>query len=183
MESVAKPASGSAAGKLVMLLSVVVVGGFLYWLSATSEPTQVAVAEPDAAEYNEVPFAQFSASPEAYRGQEVMLRAVPVVSPMGSQAFFTNLADAQNTPFLLHLSAGLVADSVTVAVGDSVDVAGVVLAMSDSVVSAWELAGAIANDGERSLALFAEHFVEILSVDGVEAAGTSDSSESPEPSS
>ncbi len=184
MESAVKARSGAAnVGRFVMVLSLLGVGGFLYWLSVTSESTEVVVVAPPV-EYNEVAFSEFSASPEAYVGVEVMLRSVPVVSLVGRHAFFTSLEDAQGTAYLLHLSRGLVADSVAVQSGDVVDVNGVVAEMSDSVMSDWEAMGSVTNEGERSLALYASHFVEIVSLEALQGADApaADSMESSEPS-
>lgn len=172
-------------GTLLMLLSFLVVGGFLYWLSVTAEPTEVVVEEPeDDVVVNEVAFADFSSGPPAYVGQELTLRSVAVTSLLRPHAFWTNLADQQQTAYLLHLSDALLADSVSVDLGMIVDVTGTVVQMSDSILDAWEAAGAFPNDIDRLTAEFAETFIEVTVLGG-DGAGddSSEAGEASEPSS
>ena len=184
METFLKSRAGAVKmGTPLMILCFFTVAGFLYWLSITAEPTEVVIEEPEEVVENEVAFADFSAGPAGYIGQEIMLRAVSMESLLGPHAFWTNLSDEQRTPYLLHLSEGLLADSMSVMDGDTVDVNGMVVAMSDSVLNAWAAAGAFPNEIDRTLAEFAENFIEVLSIDGVEASEASESSESSEPSS
>lgn len=159
-------------GVPLMLLSFLAIAGFLYWLSVSAVPTEVAVVEPEEPIGNEVAMTTFSAGTASYIGREVTLRGIPVVTLLGAHAFWTQLSDAQNTPYLVHLSDALVADSVAAAAGDAVDVTGTVLAMSDSVLDAWETAGAFTNgETDRFQAEFAENFLEASAVSGVESAG------------
>lgn len=161
---------------LLMLVSFLAVGGFLYWLSVTAVPTEVAVVEPEEEPMtNEVAMTEFSVAPASYVGQEIALREIPVTTLLGAHAFWTNLDDAQKTPYLVHLSDALLADSVTVVAGATVDVMGTVAAMSDSVLDAWEAAGAFTNgETDRFQAEFAETFLEISSVADAELAEPAD---------
>lgn len=175
MGTISNPRAQAGAvnrGVPLMLLSFLAIAGFLYWLSVRAVPTEVAVAEPEEESMaNEVALAEFSAATESYVGQEVSLRGIPVTTLLGAHAFWTNLADVQNTPYLIHLSSDLLADSVTAVAGATVDVMGTVLAMSDSVLDAWEAAGAFTNgETDRFQAEFAENFMEISFIADVEAA-------------
>lgn len=186
MVTLLKSRSGAVRpGTLLMLLSFLVVGGFLYWLAVTAEPTEVVVDEPeDDVMVNEVAFADFSGGPPAYVGQELTLRGVAVTSLLRPHAFWTSLADGQQTAYLLHFSDALLADSVSVTEGMMVDVTGTVTEMSDSILDAWEAAGAFPNEIDRTLAEFAETFIEVTVLGDDEAVGeSSEAGEASEPSS
>ena len=184
MGTFVKSRAGSVKlGTMLMILCFVVIGGFMYWLSITAEPTEVVVVEPEEEVANAVPFVDFSAGPATYVGQEVTLQGVTVVTRLGEHAFWTSLDDApqntQGTPYLFHFSEMLIADSTSVTEGTMVDVTGMVTAMSDSILDAWQAAGAFTQDVDRSMAQFAENFVEITSIEGAASSAT----ESEEPSS
>lgn len=189
MVSLLKSRSGAVQpATLLMLLCFLVMGGFLYWISITAEPTEIVIEEPDDDEMvNEVAFSDFSAGPPTYLGQELTLRDVAVSSPLGPHAFWTSLEDAQQTAYLLHFSDLLVADSVSVTAGSMVDVSGTVTAMSDSILDAWEAAGSLPGAADRIQAEFAETFIEVTVLGSDEATDASDESsesgESSEPSS
>lgn len=170
-------------GTPLMILCFLTVAGFLYWLSVTAEKTEVVIEEPEEEMVNLVAFADFSAGTAGYIGQEVTLQGIKVESLLGPHAFWTNLADEQGTPYLLHFSETLVADSVAVMDGDTVAVFGMVSVMSDSVLNAWEAAGGFAQELDRTLAEFSENFVEISSIDGAQSSESTESSEPSEPSS
>lgn len=186
MVTLLKSRSGAVRpGTLLMLLSFLAVGGFLYWLSITAEPTEVVVEEPeDDVMVNEVGFADFSSGPAGYVGQELTLRSVAVTSLLRPHAFWTNLADQQQTAYLLHFSDTLLADSVSVDMGMIVDVTGTVMEMSDSILDAWEAAGAFPNEIDRLTAEFAETFIEVTVLGGDESVDeSSEAGEASEPSS
>lgn len=185
MVSLLKSRSGAVRpATLLMLLCFLVMGGFLYWISITAEPTEVAIEEPeDDVMVNEVAFSDFSAGPPTYVGQELTLRGIMVSSLLGPHAFWTSLEDGQQTAYLIHFSDLLVADSVSVTAGSTVDVTGTVTQMSDSILDAWGGAGSLPGEMDRTLAEFAETFIEVTVLGGDEAADASDeSSESGEPS-
>jgi hypothetical protein len=151
----------------------------MYWLSIAAEPTEVVVVVPEEEVLNAVPFEDFSAGTATYIGQELTLQGITVSSLLGAHAFWTDLADAQRTPYLLHFSEILIADSTSVTLGSTVDVTGTVIAMSDSILDAWQAAGAFPQEIDRTLAEFSENFVEVTSIEGA----TSSATESEEPSS
>lgn len=175
-----KSRAGSARlGTPLMILCFLAIGGFLYWLSVTAEPTEIVVEEvADTELVNAIAFADFSTATDSYIGQEISLEGVAVTSLLGPHSFWTSLEDAQQTAYLLHLSEAALADSVSVMAGASVTVTGMVTAMSDSILDAWQAAGAFPQDSDRFQAEFAEDFIEIssVSVDGAESGEESEPS-------
>ncbi len=157
----------------LMILSFLAVAGFLYWLSVTAGPTETEMAveaEPDEVQATEVALGDFFAGPPAYMGQYIALREIPVTQLLGSQSFWTNPPGSQ-APYLVHLSAALLADSVAVNVGALVDVTGTVLPMSESVLANWDSAGAFpGGESDRVQASFAENFIEVTRIEEVESS-------------
>lgn len=148
----------------LMILTFVAIGGFMFWLSRTAEPTQVAVVEeggsgtPAAGGGTLVGWNEFGANPQSYEGQTITLRPVRVASLLGQGAFWTQLPN--ETPFLIKLGATLVADGLVVASGDVGELTGTVHTMSDSVLNAWQDAGVFTDDVQRIEAEFATSFLE-----------------------
>ena len=162
MATLKSRAGAAKLGAPLMVLSFLLVAGFMYWLSVTAEPTEVVVEEPEAALVNVVSFDVFSAGPAEYVGEVVSLEDIFVEALLGHHSFWTNLTDANGTAYLLHLSDSLVADSlVSVSDGMVVTVTGTVTTMSDSILDAWDAAGAFRVEVDRSLAEFAENFIEV----------------------
>lgn len=151
---------------ILAVVSVVLIAGFLWWLGVSSEPTQVAVIEDEVADTAgvgeearmDVTLAQIAAGPEAYVGRELAVRDVAVSSRMGAQAFWTELPN--NQPFLIKLDSTLIASQETVSSGERMLVRGMMHAMTDSVLTAWEASGAIRDEMERAEAEFAQQFLE-----------------------
>ncbi len=176
MATVLKSRAGAAkAATSLMMLSFLVIGGFLYWLSITAEPTEVVVEdEPDEdVAVNVVAFADFSAGTSGYLGQEITLEAVEVSSLLGTRGAWTLLTNG--TPYMLRLTDSALADSVEVVSGGTIDVTGMVVAMSDSILDAWDAAGDFPQSGDRMQAEFAIDFIEVTSVSEVRG-GTDDPS-------
>lgn len=179
MATVLRSRTGAARlGTPLMILCVLAMGGFLYWLSVTAEPTEIAVEVEAVDELggNVVAFADFSAGTAGYIGQEITLEGIAVTSLLGPHGFFTSLADAQGTPYLVHLTEEALGDSVSIVSGHSVDVTGSIIIMSDSILDAWEAAGAFPQEGDRFQAAFAENFIEVTSVVDATAGSTEPSS-------
>lgn len=162
MATLKSRAGAAKLGAPLMVLSFLMVAGFMYWLSVTAEPTEVEVVAPVAALENVVAFDAFSAGPAGYVGQVISLEDLTVTSLLGHHSFWTNLVDANGTAYLLHLSDSLVADTL-VSVSDDmvVTVTGTVVAMNDSILDAWDAAGAFRVEVDRTLAEFAENFIEV----------------------
>lgn len=162
MATLKSRAGAAKLGAPLMVLSFLMVAGFMYWLSVTAEPTEVTVEAPGAALENVVSFEAFSAGPAEYVGEVISLEDVLVNSLLGYHSFWINLLDPNGTAYLLHLSDSLVADTM-VSISDDmvVTVTGAVTVMNDSILDAWEAAGAFRVDVDRVLAEFAENFIEV----------------------
>lgn len=145
----------------LVALSLVLIAGFFWWLSVNAEPTSGPIVQEETEEEVEpgvttVTLAELE-SPQALLGQVVRIEQVPVGSRMGSQAFWAQLPN-QN-PFLFKLPSGEQVSS-----GETVGVTGTVVQMTDSVLTAWQESGAIADEIELQEAQFAEHFVDATRV-------------------
>ncbi|MXV96504.1 MAG: hypothetical protein F4Y07_11205 [Gemmatimonadetes bacterium] len=159
-----------------MILCFLAIGGFLYWLSVTAEPTEVVVEEEPEEDVavNVVAFADFSAGTSSYIGEEITLEGISVSSLLGPQGAWTSLENG--TPYLLRFMESALADSVEIVSGGSISVTGSVVAMSDSILDAWEAVGGFPQAGDRMQAEFALDFIEVTSVS--DAQGGSDDSSS-----
>ena len=171
----AKSRAGSAnLGTPLMILSFGAIAGFIYWLSANAEPTQIAVEEPSEVVSGDlVSMAAFSTGPAGFLGTEIQLQNIPVASALGPHAFWTSLQDANDTPYLVRFGADLVAGGASASAGSRVDITGTVVAMSDSILNAWEAGGSFPGSADRIQAEFAEDFLEITSIDEVTPAPSS----------
>ena len=152
-------------GLPMMVLTFVLIAGFLYWLNLTAQPTEVAVAESGESEtgVTTVTLDAFMADAALYDGQEIRITETRVASPLGTQAFW---AGPDDNPFLIKMAAGLLEQGVSVEPGTTVTVIGTVTMMSDSILASWDEAGAFESEGDRIVAEFAERFVEIRLIEG-----------------
>lgn len=158
-------------GTPLMLVSFAMVAGLIFWLRANAEPTQVVVTEPEEVTSGSVVSMQaFSGDTKSFMDREIELRDIPVASALGPHSFWTTLTDANDTPYLVHLSADLAGAGTTANPGSLVDIVGTVTAMSDSILNEWEAAGAFPGPADRIQAEFAEDFLEITSFDEVVSA-------------
>jgi hypothetical protein len=169
-KSLARGAGGQLTW-LWMLLALVMIGGFLAWLSVTAEPTSVAVAERSSSDDSggptlRVSLAQLSNNPLAFQGQHVEVAEVAVASRVGDRLFWTQFPN--NTPFLTKLNDALVGQGVTVRSGEVLTVTGRILPMSDSIMNAWKADGTLQTPDQQMEAEFATSFLE---VDAVHVAG------------
>ena len=152
------PTSRAGAVRLglpLMILSFLVMAGFLYWLS-TYEAPEVEVDDDSMVSQdglNEVAFEDFVLGTQSFMGEEITLRFVDVNSTVGSRLFWTMLPGSN--PYLMHISEEALADSVEVLDGLRVDITGMVTELSDSVLDVWMEAGILRNDGDRLQAMFA----------------------------
>ena len=153
---------------LMMIAAFAVAAGFMYWLSqaaAEASPEVAAIEEPaEEPMSGMVTLNDFSTDVTSYVGQEVSMANIPVTSGLGPHSFWTSLTDANETAFLVHLDDALVAAGTTVSAGSTVELSGMVMSMSDSILNAWEAAGAFPGPADRIQAEFAETFLEINSV-------------------
>jgi hypothetical protein len=160
--------SGSGGSNLTRVLSVVAVlllGGFLVWLAVTAKPSQgpkVAESSADSTNANAsaaietVPLTTFAADIEVYRDKTIRLENLKVASLLGGRAFWIQLPT--QVPFLVKLDSTATVLG-TLAQGADVTVTGSVHVMSDSVLSAWLQEGAI-TQGQKAEASFAQSFLE-----------------------
>lgn len=147
----------------LMIVAFLAIGGFLYWLSVVSEPTDVAVAEEDprAALAVAVPVSpvQFAEDPGRYVGERVRIPNVRVSAIMGMELFWFNLANEEETPYLVQMDREWIDSQVQILPDDVLTLTGTVHAMSDSVLEAMERAGAFTEEGQRGLVDAVETFI------------------------
>jgi hypothetical protein len=164
-----------------MLVTFVLMGGFLYWLymNAAPTPSPEMMEETEAPEVDVGPAATV-VDPSAletgtaeFEGQLIELPSVNVASAVGSEAFFVDLP---RTPFLVKLGPELLAEGAGVPSG-LVTVRGTLLAMNDSIIDAWSTSGAI-TEGDRPIVEFATHFIEATRVQAAAEGANPASAES-----
>ena len=168
MATLKSRAGAAKLGAPLMVLSFLMVAGFMYWLSVTAEPTEVVAPEPETTMENVVAIDEFSAGPDGYVGQVVSFEDVGVTGRNGNHAFFIALTDANSNGYLFHLSDSLLADTaVSIATGMTLSVTGTVVATNDSVLDAWEAAGAFTNPAERLMAesTYYLNFLEVVLIE------------------
>ncbi|MCG6987883.1 MAG: hypothetical protein LJF06_06855 [Gemmatimonadetes bacterium] len=163
-----------AAGLTVplMILAVVIIGGFFYWLflqaSDQKAKEQMQLDSIQAAKANAYPDAREVAGtdleqdPAGLVGALVKVEPLPVASDLGTQGFWLELPN--KNPFLVSLDDSLIADSLKVPAGENVEVVGIILTMSDSVVDSWVKAGHI-SQGDKLAAQFATNYLQARHVE------------------
>lgn len=188
MEQLEHKKPGRGLAWLWMLLSLIMIAGFMTWLAMESKPTEVTVQTNDEGTAGDagvpvIPLDTFSLHPEQYLGQQVRLRGVQAQSNLGKEAYWLDMPS--KVPFLLKADSALVAGGFTMETGTRYDVQGRVLAMDDSVLSAWTTSGALQGEGDRMQAEFATTFIEASVVQpargqgGVPGAGQAGSGTAP----
>ena len=158
----------------LMILSFVVVIGFLWWLNATAEPTQVTIVEEEVTRASGASAilseADFLSSAGQYEGQIVEVTNARVSNRLGPQAFWIG---PDNTPFLVKMGPELVAAGAEVLVEQRVNLMGKVAIMGDSAHAAWDAQGAFPNEGDKIVAEFAigSPFLEVTTIVPQSGAG------------
>ena len=157
---------------LLMIVSLLAMVGLLVWLGMTAEGTQpVVIEETDldvdsiAASSVFVSVEDLGTDPTQYVGQVVRLNEVPVISPVGTEAFFVELGPGgvESKPFLMKMSPDFMAQGGLLPQGEVTTLIGTVYAMSDSIVSDWSASGVISG-GDRLTVEFAAHFIQVLTI-------------------
>ncbi len=139
------------SGTLLMVLAACGGSGDRAGASAdTAKAAPMAAATPVAA-------ADFSENTDHYWGQEIELQGVIVVQQMSADIIWVELPP-RSTPFPVKLSAELAAKPPSVQT--RVDITGTVLEKTDSVLNAWQTAGAIKDAGQRAQMEFGTTFIE-----------------------
>lgn len=171
----------SNLGVPLMLLTFILLGGFIYWLYVTAEPTEPVVVEemdeePEvmASGVAEVDPQALKTGADAFTGSDVRLVDVVVSQMIGDEAFFVDLP-ANDTlpaqPFLVRMTPDLSASGASAAAGDRLTVEGGLMEMSDSIISDWVATGVI-SENEQILVEFSTHFIEAQQVNTVGGAGS-----------
>lgn len=158
---------------LWMLLAVVVVGGFLFWLGSASEPTApVAVVEEDQEEEANpldagatvVPKDTLAADKGRYEGQRIRVPQIQATGTLGPRIFWGELGDpSRQVPILVRMDSAAAA-AVDVQSGSTYSITGDVLAMSDSLATAWGEQDEFLGEGEQMQAAFADYYIQANSV-------------------
>ena len=163
-----KNSGGRSLTWLWMILSLVVVGGFLVWLGAASEPTDVTVAEVDEGEDAgpvdlDVPLVSkdsLAASKATYEGERIRIEAVEATGQLGPAIFWGELGDRTNQiPILVRLDSA-VAEGWQMQQGTRYDLTGWVQPMTDSVAAVWGEQGEFTGEGEQTQATFTDYFIQ-----------------------
>ena len=171
MATLKSRAGAAKLGAPLMIMSFLMVAGFLYWLSVTAEPTEVAVVEADSELVNLVTLADFSAGPETFLGRTVSLEGISLGSPLGNHAHWLTLEDENRNGYVLHFSDDLRSDTTvalsSLAEGMVVSVTGVVTETTDSVVEVWDAAGAFDAELDKILPMSVRHlnFLEVRAIE------------------
>jgi hypothetical protein len=149
-----------------MIVAFLIVGGFLYWLNVTAEPTEVAIVEGEGGEgagAGAIDAQEFLAAPETHEGQTIEVAGARVASRLGTQAFWIGPDDS---PYLVKMAPSLVETGGMVLVEQVVNLRGTVQMMSDSVLDAWDASGVFSGPGDRIVAEFATSFLEVEEIIG-----------------
>jgi len=156
----------------LMIVSFLILGGFLYWLNITAQPTEVAIVEETT---DEGPGASailalddFLANPEGQLESVVEVTGARVASRLGTQAFWIGPDDR---PYLVKMGPGVIEAGTDVLVESFVNITGTVFMMSDSVLSAWDGMGVFSNEGDRIVAEFATSFLEAAAIESMGGGG------------
>ena len=169
----------SNMGVPLMLLTFLLIGGFMYWLYVTAEPPEPVVME-EVDEEPEMVSGVAEVDPQAlktaadsFTGSEVRLVGVAVSQMIGDQAFFVDLPQNDTLPaqpFLVRMTPDLAATGASTAYGDRVTVEGPVVSMSDSIIADWVASGVI-SENDQILVEFSTHFIEAQRVNVAGGAG------------
>lgn len=155
-------------GVALMILAFLVIGGFLYWLSAqaaaerASRVVEEPVVEESSTTARTVTGEEIQMDATPFEGQEIRLASFNVASTLGTQGFWLEMPNGN--PFLVSMSPDVMAEGVAVAAGSRATVIGTVHAMNDSTLTAWTDGGTI-GEGDRIVAEFATHYLEATDVE------------------
>ena len=169
--------SSRASGTLLRVATFVIVGGFLWWLTGRSEEyvTSISVEEvgeatgEDLSSATTIPVDVFGVDPMGQADNLIQINGLNIQSLLDSEAFFVEVA---GQPYLVKMSESLVADSVSVAMGENVSVIGRVQQMTDSIADSWVAVGSL-SEANKIVATFSETFIEALDVTSYSAPGGS----------
>ena len=162
---------------ILMVIAILVVGGFFYWLwdqaqIEAARQAEVAAAareaeedEPDISEAVIVDVVALGRDMEGFAGQLVQIEGVTHGGNFARQGFYAGT----QTPFLISAPA-LVADTVNpVAERGALTLVGTVAEGGTAVFESWLAAGTI-NESDMMMADFVNYYLDLFAI--VEADGT-----------
>jgi hypothetical protein len=163
-------------GMPLMVLSILVMIGFMYWLFLQGQKQSAekeAVAQQMRADSVEaerlaalrgqtVSGEALQTDPSVFAGRLVTVEGLRFTGTMGTQGWWLELPNGN--PFLVSLSPAVVARGETYSAGQSVTVSGTIVAMGDSILDAWSGTGAI-GEGDRLAAEYATYFMEASNIE------------------
>jgi translation initiation factor IF-1 len=159
--------TGGGFGTIAMIAAFLAVGGFLYWLSLASEPSEFAVADEGEAVLA-LSLTAFGMDPAGYEETLVELEGVEVAEILGLHAFFFELPSGE--PYLARLPDALVNQGLQVLPGDVGRVTGRVEMMTDSILDAWEAMAIFAEEEHREAASAVTSYLSVESMQVEEPA-------------
>ena len=154
-------------GVVLMVLAFATMGGFIFWLTGQAAAEREVTIVEDSVPVDEFASAtnlsgadiQMNATP--FEGRLIRLADFAVPGTLGTQGFWLEMPNGN--PFLVSMSAEVMAEGLAVGSGSTVTVTGTVYAMNDSTLVAWTDTGTI-QQGDRIVAEFATHYVEAVQV-------------------
>jgi hypothetical protein len=153
-------ARSSATNWILVVGALVAIVVFLVWLGLNAEPSVVTVVQEDTAVAGgPVTPQDLGADAARFYGQEIEVAGVTVARYASPQVLWIDLPTG---PFLVKLSDALA--QTAPAAGTTVSVAGVVLPKTDSVLNAWQQAGAIPDEAERTALEAGTSFLEAIRI-------------------
>lgn len=166
---------GAVPGWVPVVIALALIAAFMFWLSATAEPTgggdmvaqttEVDSLAQQAAQVPAVDPMAFADNPRQYVGTEVRLQNVPVDSRLGLNSLWLKLPNQG-----LYLVRGTVTNTADINVTQRITVAGEVLPMTDSVVTAWIEEGSITEQEEME-ARYATSYLDAWYIAPAQGAG------------
>lgn len=154
-------------GMVLMVAAFATMGGFIFWLTGQAAAERALAIVEDTVVVDEfasattVAGADIQSDATPYEGQLIRLAAFDVPSTLGTQGFWLQMPNGN--PFLVSMSAEVMAEGLAIGSGSTLTVTGTVYAMNDSTLSAWTEAGTI-QEGDRIVAEFATHYLESVQV-------------------
>lgn len=173
----------SNLGLPLMILTFIVIGGFMYWLYVTAEPTQPAAVEIEEEEPETaagsgsgtlVPVDSLKLSPEGYEGQLIRVEGIRVAQEMGNRTYYVDLPETPAQPassFLVRLNDELAAAGTAAAMGTPLTMVGTLSVMNDSTVTEWQESGSI-GEVDRMLAEVATHYLLVEEIENTSGSGS-----------
>jgi len=164
----------------LMIVAFLTIGGFLYWLSVTSEPTEFTVAEESLDDQLgpalDLTLEQFGENADGYVGARIRLENVEVGNLVGADAFWFSFPQEDVNDYLVRVDRNRVDADLQILPDDRLTVSGTVHAMTDSVIEVWDQWGVFGDEAQRPPVLVLETFLEADSI-GIHADAGGDAGE------